>query len=339
MAPLKPEQSLGPLYGNEPVFARKGKEFMAQYYVGIDVAKEYVDVHRLPDGFCQRFQNDRAGIEACVKAISGPAPALVVVEATGGYEFELVCAMQEADIAVAVVNPRRIRDFARASGQLAKTDALDAAVIAGYAARMQPPVSEEMDRRRRLLKGLVARRSQLTGMHVAEQNRLEHVHDKAIGKSIEAIIAAIQRQLKEVEDEIRKQIGRMPELKDTQDTIKSVPGIGENTSAMLVAHVPELGRLNRRQIASLVGLAPMARDSGKLRGKRMTGGGRTEVRKMLFMPTLVAIRHNQPIRAFYERLVLAGKPKMTAVVACMRKLLTLINLLVAKKEHWKPNPA
>ena len=309
---------------------------MAMRYAGIDVAKKTLDVCVLPDSAERQCANERRGWTSCSRWLGDPQDTLVVLEATGGYEAQAADALRAAGFAVAVVNPRRTRDFARACGRLAKTDRLDAQGIARYAQMLQPSPREAPDASHRRLRALVARRDQLLAMRTAETNRLEHAADRAIRTSLRQIVRALERQMARIEAQIRQTIDEEPSLRQAKETLTSVPGVGETTASMLVSDVPELGRLNRRQIAALVGVAPWNRDSGTFRGKRMTGGGRVRVRTRLYMPTLVAIRHNPVIHAFYERLVQNGKAKMTAVVACMRKLLTILNTLVAKNEKWKP---
>jgi transposase len=303
-------------------------------YVGVDVSKQWLDACVLPEGFCGRFDNDQAGIKDLIKLLSKPGEVLVVLECTGGYEMDLFCMLQELGIAVSKVNPRRIRDFAKACGKLAKTDEIDAKVIAEFARKMEPAASEVQEAGCIELKALVARRGQLVGMRTAESNRLEHARDKSVERSIKRMLIEIAKQIEAVENDIQKHIDKMPELKSKQELLDSVRGIGKNTAAMLVTELPELGRLNRRQIAALAGVAPINRDSGSFRGKRMTGGGRCQVRAQMFMPTLVAIRHNPRIREFYMRHLANGKEKMVAIIACMRKLLLIMNSMVAKNQMW-----
>jgi transposase len=305
-------------------------------YIGIDIAKRTFDLNCLPQQKIQQFENNKKGIRKAVKMITKLRPKLIVMEATGGYEALIAAELHAAKLPVAVVNPRRIRDFARANGQLAKTDKLDATVIALFAARMQPPTQEQIGHNSRLMRAMVARRHQLIRMRTAENNRREHVLDRAIGQSLNRIIKTIEREIEQVEQSIREQLADMPELKAKAHILDSAPGIGETTASMLVTELPELGRLNRRQIAMLIGVAPINRDSGTFRGKRMTGAGRRDVRSRLYMPTLVAVRHNPVIRRFYEHLLAKGKTKMTAIIACMRKLITILNTMVAKNEAWNP---
>jgi transposase len=305
-------------------------------YAGIDIAKHGFDLAFEPKQKMPHFDNDAQGIQRCREVLQELKPRLVVLEPTGGYEVALVAELQAAGLPVAKINARRIRQFARASGQLAKTDMLDAQVIARFAAVLQPPAQEVVDEQTRTMKALVARRHQLVQMHTAENNRLEHACDKAIKRSIRAILQTIERQMDKVEKQIRDHIDSLPELRQKTKRLASVPGIGETTASLLVTDLPELGRLNRRQIAALVGVAPINRDSGTYRGKRMTGGGRRDLRARLFMPTLVAVRHNPVIRRFYQRLVEQGKAKMVALIAAMRKLLTILNLMLKKNEDWNP---
>ena len=305
-------------------------------YVGIDISKRFFDVCFGVDGKVEHYDYTKQEVKKCAMKISKYQPALVVLEATGGYEIELAAELQAQELAVAIVNPRRIRDFAKAIGQLAKTDKIDAQVIAKYASALKPQASVKIAPNARKIKALIARRSQLVAMRTAENNRLEHDFDKEVTKSIKQVIGFIEKQLAKVESEIKKLIDHDPEMKDKAELIKTMPGIGDTTAFMIVSELPELGNLNRRQIASLVGVAPINRDSGTFRGKRMTGGGRKSVRTRLFMPTLVAIQHNAVIRKYYQRLLKNGKTKMTAVIACMRKMLVILNSMAEKKECWKP---
>lgn len=311
----------------------------SQTYIGIDISKNFFDLHSLPDGQDHHFEYDRKGIQQCLKMLKSSKPKLIVMEATGGYEVQLVCRLQTAGFAVAAVNPRRVRDFAKATGQLATTDKIAAMNIAQFAATLQPPAQDLVDENTRIMRALVARRHQLVRMHTAESNRMEHAMDKQIARSIKVVLKTIEDEVARVEHQIRQRIERMPELKQKAEQIDSVPGVGETTASMLVSELPELGRLNRRQIAALVGVAPINRDSGQFRGKRMTGGGRRDVRARLYMPTLAATRHNPVIRRFYLGLIARGKTKMVAVVAAMRKLLTILNTMLATNQYWNPNIA
>lgn len=306
--------------------------------IGIDVSKKSLDMYILPTDQSERFSNDHAGILQCVKRCQQEQPALIVMEATGGYESLLAGTLQAEELAVAVVNPRRIRDFARASGQMAKTDALDAKIIAHYGAILEPAPTEQMDDNARKLKALVSRRHQLVQMHTAESNRIEHAIDKEIKSSLVAVVRTIEKQIEKIDRQIKDHIDQQPELKQRAESLKTVPGIGDTTAHMLVTELPELGCYNRRQIAALVGVAPMNRDSGMFRGKRMTGGGRRLVRARLFMPTLVAVKYNPTLRAYYRRLVeQQGKCKMVALTAAMRKLLCIMNTMLKNNQQWNEN--
>lgn len=308
-------------------------------FVGIDVAKAHLDLYDTVTTKYVRFDNDRFGIKMCVRYLVKLQPQLIVIENTGGYERNLAIALDAEGLAVAVINPRLSRDFARATGRLAKTDRIDAMVLATYAGSLQPKprgIGSHLNRR---MKELVARRGQLIKMRTAEKNRCEHGHDKVIARSIKAIILAIDRQLEKIENELHELVKRDLELQRKMKSLITIPGIAETTAIMLLTEVPELGHLNRRQIASLIGVAPMNRDSGTFRGKRMTGGGRSKVRARLRMPILSARQHNPVIRKFYERLVNKGKTKATAATASIRKLLTIMNTMIAKKEEWNPKIA
>jgi transposase len=305
--------------------------------IGIDVAKKHFDLHSLKTGEDRRLENSADGILQCVDLCNEIRPKLIVMEATGGYERTLAATVQAEGFAVAVVNPRRILDFARAAGQIAKTDKLDARIIAQFAATMEPEPTEQIDENTQKLKALVARRSQLVGLHTAECNRLEHANTSDIQRSIAAVVRVVEAQLKSIDRQIDQHIQDSPQLRQRSETIDSAPGIGPVTAHMLVTELPELGRLNRRQIAALVGVAPMARDSGTFRGKRMTGGGRKEIRSRLFMPTLVAVRHNPVLKAYYTSLLSRGKCKMVALVAVMRKLICILNTMVKNNQKWNPN--
>jgi transposase len=308
--------------------------------VGIDVAKAHVDVAVLGAVLdARRFDNRAEGHSALIAALKPLAVALVVMEATGGYEAELACALQAAGLPVAVVNPRQAREFARSMGLLAKTDTVDARMLAEFAAvlrrrddlaRLLRPLP---DAQQQWLAALVTRRRQLLTMLAAERQRLQ-ITPRGLHPSIQAIIAAIQAQLDHIETQmvahVREHFGQLDAL------LQSASGIGPVASATLLAALPELGRLNRRAIATLAGVAPMANDSGSSKGRRRIQGGRFEVRRVLYMATLTASRRNPVIKAFYERLRAAGKLPKVALVACMRKLLTILNAMVRTRQPWNP---
>ena len=304
--------------------------------IGIDVSKARLDVHVLNSKSDLQFDNSADGIKKCCKLCLEVEPEIIVMEATGGYEYAAAAELSANGLPVAVVNPRRIRDFAKAVGVTAKTDKIDARVIALYAANCKPMPQGVLDDNSRRIKALTSRRQQLLGMRTAENNRMEHAIDKEISRSLDTIIKSINKEIEKVDKQIGEHIDNIPELKEKADKLKSVPGIGDTTAAMLISELPELGTFNRRQIASLVGVAPINRDSGTFRGKRMTGGGRKNVRNRLFMPTLVAIRHNPPLRKYYRRLVEEkGKTKMVAVIAAMRKLLCTMNAMLKNNQQWE----
>lgn len=305
-------------------------------FVGIDVSKGHLDVWDTAGKRYVQFKNTTAGIGQCRTYLASLDLHLIVLESTGGYEVDLVVALETGGLPVVVVNPRRVRDFGRAVGRLAKTDRIDAALLADFAATLQPSQRLKSTPHSRLMKALVTRRSQLLSLRTAEQNRREHVHDRMIATSITAIITAITQQVQTIERQLHELIASVPALSQKVQRLTSAPGIGQTTAHMLVSTVPELGQLNRRQIAALIGVAPINRDSGNFRGKRMTGGGRRSVRASLHMPTLCACRFNPVIRSFYQRLLQRGKTKMTALTAATRKLLTILNTILAKGESWNP---
>ena len=306
--------------------------------VGIDVAKAHVDVCVLgASSGVQRFANDADGHSALAAALLPLGTGLVVMEATGGYEAALACALQASGLPVAVLNPRQARDFARSMGRLAKTDAVDARMLAEMAAvlvhrvdlaRYLRPVADECQQ---WLAALVTRRRQLLAMLGSERQRLQ-ITNRKLHPSIEAIITVIKAQLDDLETQmvghVREHFGELDGL------LQSTNGIGPVASATLIAQLPELGRLNRREIAALVGVAPMSNDSGNRKGRRRVQGGRFEIRRVLYMATLTAARYNPVIRAFYERLKAAGKLPKVALVACMRKLLTMLNAMVRTGKPW-----
>jgi transposase len=305
--------------------------------VGIDIAKHSFDAAIGVAGAIQTFVNDDGGHDALMAELAGKAVELIVMEATGGLERDLACALQAAGFTVAVVNPRQARDFAKAMGYLAKTDRIDAKALAELAQvlsrhpQRERFVSALPTPEQQALQALVARRRQLVAMRVAEHQRLSVSH-AAARKSIAAMIEAIRAQLDAVEADLARHIET--HHADLAQRLASVRGIGPATTASLIAEVPELGRLSRREISALIGVAPFNRDSGQMRGKRTIFGGRAQVRRGLYMAALAAIRFNAVIKNFYSRLIAAGKPKKVAIVACMRKLLTILNAMVRTGKSW-----
>lgn len=307
-------------------------------FVGIDVAKAQLDVCLLPGGETFQVANDAGGIASLVEQLITRQPTLIVLEATGKYETNAVVEFAAAGLSVVVVNPRQVRDFARAIGVLAKTDRIDAAVLARFARDVRPPIRRLPSEKQRFLQELVARRQQLVTMHGAESNRLKQTRSKDVKRSVQKMLKTLRQQLDQVQQQLREAIQNCECLKAKDELLQSVPSVGTVVSQTLLIELPELGQLNRRQIASLVGVAPLNRDSGKMRGKRMICGGRASVRSVLYMAALVGMRCNPIIRSFYQRLRDAGKPAKVALTACMRKLLTILNTMVANNTPWR-NPA
>ena len=309
---------------------------MNTVYIGIDIAKDSLDIHVNPAGERWTSTNNTKGIRDSVTRLSALKPTCIVLEATGGYEMHLAAALATEELPVAIVNPRNVREFARATGRLAKTDAIDAEVLALFAEKLEPECRPLPSEEGRALKELVTRRNQLVEMRTMESNRQRLIRSQQVVDSIETIITTIDQELKEIDHDLKKRIKASPAWRAKDKLLKSVPGIGDGTSSMLMAALPELGRLNRRQIASLVGLAPMNRDSGTLRGRRMIVGGRAAVRKALYMPTLIAIRCNPIIKNHYNKLRKNGKEPKVAITACMRKLVTVLNAIMRDSRPWQP---
>ena len=306
-----------------------------EIYVGIDVAKDRVDVSIRPGGDTWSTDYDERGMSELVSCLRTAEPTAVLLEATGGLEVPLVSALAAAALPVVVVNPRQVRDFAKATGNLAKTDALDAQVLAHFAEAVRPPVRPLRDEYTQELNSLTTRRSQLITMLVAEKNRLRRA-SHSVHPSIRSHIRWLEQELSDLDKDLRKTLRSSPVWREKDNLLRSVPGVGEQLSLSLLAYLPELGTLNRKRIAALVGVAPFNRDSGSRRNKRSVWGGRTRLRAVLYMGALVASRHNPVLRAFYQRLLAAGKPKKLALTACMRKLLTILNAMVKTGQHWTP---
>ena len=306
---------------------------------GIDVAKGHLDLAIREDSgeveTC-RFDNNPEGIDRLEELLCEVDPEQIVLEATGGYERPVSAALAAAGLPVAVVNPRQTRDFARATGRLAKTDEIDARVLAFFGERIQPEIRPAAPEDQEVFSALVARRRQLQKMRTAEQNRLETAPSEAVRLDIEEHLSFLEERLEETERQIEEAVENSPLRREEEELLCSIPGVGAATAHVLMAELPELGRANRQEIAKLVGVAPLNRDSGKRRGERSTWGGRASVRKALYMAALSATRHNQRIRSFYDRLVERGKAKKKALVACMRKLLVIMNTMMKNGTHWKP---
>ncbi len=304
-------------------------------YAGIDVSAAHLDLAVLPSGEEGRFTNDSAGIKALTSYLASTGPDLVVLESTGRLELPVVGELATAGVAVVVVNPRQVRDFARATGKLAKTDALDARVLAHFGEAVKPPVRALPDASLRELRDLTTRRHQLMEMLTAERNRLRTASQR-VQPQIKDHILWLKRQIKDLDKDLRDSIRSSPVWRSQEQVLRSVPGVGPVVSSILLAKLPELGALNRYQIGALVGVAPLNRDSGTLRGKRKVWGGRAPVRAALYMAALVATRFNPVIKVFYARLLSAGKPKKVALTACMRKLLVILNSMVRHHRKWDP---
>jgi transposase len=308
---------------------------MEQICVGIDVAKDRLDVHIRPSGEAFTVSRDHDGLSALADRLQTLTPALVVMEATGGFEVTVAAALSAARLPLAVVNPRQIRDFARATGRLAKTDALDAAAIAHFGEAIRPEPRPLRDAQAQELAELVGRRRQVIEMMVAERNRRRLLQSKRLRERIDRHLATLGKELTEIEHDLGETIRGTPVWREKEELLSSVPGVGNATARSLIADLPELGTLGRKAIAALVGLAPFNRDSGTLRGRRTILGGRASVRTTLYMATLVATRHNPAIAAFYARLRTAGKPAKIALTACMRKLLTILNAVLRDRRPWQ----
>lgn len=303
--------------------------------IGIDISKNSFDVFIHEMSLHKKFEMNKGHIRKAMSWMKEQKPTLIVLEATGGYERALVAELATAKLPVTIINPRQIRDFAKATGKLAKTDKVDAAVLAHYAAVIMPEVRPLLSKHEQKLAALTARRRQLVEVRVVEKNHKEHAYLPEISASIETVIKQLTAEIENIEAMIADLISSDPDMKNKIDFLTSVPGVGKTTAAVLISDLPELGTLNRKQIASLIGVAPRNRDSGQFRGKRMTGGGRRNVRTALFMSMLSIIQCNPKLKAFYERLVKEGKVKMVALIATMRKLIVILNTMLKNNEPWR----
>ena len=306
----------------------------SQTFLGIDISKLHLDVASRPTGATAQFPNTETGIAACVAWVTTQTPTRLVVEATGGWERAVVAALMLAQVPVAVINPRRGHDFAKATGQLAKTDRLDAAMLAQFAEVMRPAPSLAKSEALQELEALVLRRRQLVELRAMDAQRLPTA-SRRVQPSITAHVTWLDTQIVQLDADIQAMIEASPVWQATADLLQSVPGVGATTAAMLISRLPELGTLDRRRIAALVGVAPFARDSGRFRGHRAVWGGRPDVRAVLYMSALSAIRWNPVIQTYYHRLRAAGKAAKVAITACMRKLLTMLNAMLAHQTRWK----
>ncbi len=310
-----------------------GVKEVGRMFAGVDVSKATLDVVIRPSGEFFSVVNDEDGVAAVVERLAQAGPRLIVVEATGRYEAMLVTACALRGLSIVVVNPRQVRDFAKATGRLAKTDRIDAGVLAHFAEAVKPEVRPFADADTNELEALVVRRKQLVEMRTMEKNRRQTAPHKVV-KRIDDHIDYLTKQIKDADTDINERIRKTPAWRERETLFKSVVGIGPTTTARLIVSLPELGTLSRQQIAALVGVAPFNCDSGTMKGKRACYGGRAELRSDLYMATLSAVRYNPVIKAFFARLVGAGKPKKVALIACLRKLVTILNAMVRDKRAW-----
>lgn len=306
-----------------------------QQWVGIDVCQKYLDVYVRPQGNLFQVTNNEVGISKLVQTLIEIKPELIVVEATGGMEIDVAVKLTQAGLAVAVINPRQARDFAKATGTLAKTDAIDAEVLAHFADAIRPQVRQISDESSRQLEDLVARRRQISDMITAEKNR-RRGKTNLVQADINQHIEWLEKRLQEIESQIKSAIANNQDWQQQLKLLTSVPGVGEVVAVTLISSLPELGKLSHKSISYLVGVAPLNKDSGKFRGKRRIWGGRAKVRCVLYMATLVAVRFNPPLKAFYEHLLQKGKLKKVALTACMHKLLIFLNAMMNKNQAWQP---
>jgi len=311
---------------------------MSKSFIGIDISKNNLDVHVLPEASSFSYLYEAKAIKALIKKLKSFTPELIVMEATGGYEIGIGVQLADAGLNVAIVNPRQIRDYARAIGKLAKTDKIDAYVIARFAQDVKPESRAQLTFKEFELKSLAARRQQLVDMRAAEKNRLSRAGITQVKNSIRKIIRTLDAQIKAIDDELHNEIKKNPTWSKKLELITSFHGVGDSTAHMLLFTLPELGSLNRQQIAALVGVAPFNRDSGIMRGKRTIVGGRANIRKALHMPTLsAATRWNKALGEFYRRLIAKGKKHCVALTACMRKLLITLNAMLKNNERYNPD--
>lgn len=312
------------------------KETRAEKFVGIDVSKSTLDICVEPEGQTLHVAYDETGINQIIDCLKEVGPKLIVLEATGGLEVHIATELASRGLPVAVINPRQARDFAKATGQLAKTDQIDAAVLAAFAKAIRPQVRPLKDEDTCALNDMVSRRRQLIDMRVQETLRLATAASKVLQKNLNKHIVWLDKQIAEIDHDLTKRLRNSDVWRTKDNLLRSIPGVGAVTTLTLLAKCPELGALNRREIAALTGVAPLANDSGKHRGKRFIWGGRADVRAVLYMAALTAIQHNEPIKAFAERLKKSGKPPKVVIVACMRKLITIMNAMLKNNAPWNP---
>lgn len=306
-----------------------------EVFVGIDISKDRLDVHLLPEGVHFAVKNDAEGIASLIRRLQEEAPTIIIMEASGGYEISVAAELGSVNLPVAIVNPRQVRDFAKGIGKLAKTDAIDAHVLARFAETIRPepqPLSTEEEKQ---IKELVTRRKQLVDLRASEKNRLHRARSTRVRHSIQTVIAALDQEIRDIEQNIDNIIKGSPLWREKEDLLKTFKGVGSTTAMTIVAKLPELGETGRQKISCLVGIAPLNKDSGKMRGKRMITGGRADVRSALYMVAISAIKCNPVIKPFYQRLIEAGKPFKVAIVACMRKILVILNAMIRDKRPFQ----
>lgn len=306
--------------------------------IGVDTGKTQLDIYARPLGEYFTVSNDARGIRQAIKRIKSYAPTRIVIEATGRLEQAFVLACAKHDLPISVMNPMAIRRFAGAIGQLAKTDKIDAALIAHYGEAIQPPATTIQPENVRQISDLLTRRRQLMGMATMEKNRL-HILPKSLHKSLRALLKVIQKQLDDIDNQLDELIAVTDEWKNKNEILQSVPGVGKVMAYTLLSDLPELGQMNKKEVAALVGLAPYNKESGKLRGKQRIRGGRAKIRTVMFMAMMSAIQHNPKFKAIYKKLIAAGKPPKVALVACMRKLIVILNAMVQNGTRWNEKVA
>lgn len=305
----------------------------SEAFVGVDVSKSLLDVNALPQQTSRQFSNDDKGVKQLITFLEKINPTLIVFESTGGLEMLAVSSLVEQQLPTVIMNPRQIRDYAKATGRLAKTDAIDAETIARFARDIRPEIRPLKDEQTQTLSVLNARRKQIVDMLVAEKNRL-HSAVKLNRKSIQQHIRFLEKALKDINNDIDQMIKKSPAWCEKDEILQSFKGIGPVTSAMLLCNLPELGILNRKEIAALVGVAPMNCDSGRYKGRRRIIGGRADVRRSLYMAAVASLRHSPMIKTFYDKLINAGKPPKLALTACMRKILVILNAMIKNRSYW-----
>jgi transposase len=307
----------------------------SETFIGIDISKEQLDVYVLPRAVHFSCNNDTSGIESLVSRLQGEDPAVIIMEASGGYEITVAAELGAAGLPLAIVNPRQVRDFARGIGKLAKTDAIDAFVLARFGETNRPEPQAIPTAEQKQIKELVTRRRQLVGLRASEKQRRHSARSTRVQQSIRTVMATIEKELEDIDRDIDDLIRNSPVWREREQLLRTFKGVGPVTARIVVAKLPELGKIDRQEISCLVGLAPLNKDSGKMRGKRMISGGRKEVRDALYMAAVSAIKHNKLIKPFYERLIKAGKAYKVVMVACMRKILVILNAMVRKNKPFQ----